>query len=68
MLCVKEQCCRSVNYMERLPQSHHSLCEMLHDAVYASSKLEKNRFYDYVYFTEPLKVKQLVSTNCSADI
>ena len=57
LLCVDEQCCRSINYKERFPpQRHHSLCEMLHDIVYDSSELEENCSYDYVYLTNPQKV------------
>ena len=68
--CVQEPCCRSINYRQRLPQSHADLCEMLHDVVYnTSAELEKNRFYDYVYFNEPQKVNkitgELLQHSCS---
>ncbi|XP_028398692.1 sushi, von Willebrand factor type A, EGF and pentraxin domain-containing protein 1-like [Dendronephthya gigantea] len=56
--CVKEQCCRSVNYWKRLQREQECRCEMLHDVIgnkTAETELEKNSSYDYVYLTAPLK-------------
>ncbi|XP_028398842.1 sushi, von Willebrand factor type A, EGF and pentraxin domain-containing protein 1-like [Dendronephthya gigantea] len=54
--CVKEQCCRSVNYGERLQHDQACRCEMLHDVIgNTTAELESNSSYDYVYLTAPLK-------------
>ena len=54
--CVKEPCCRSINYRKTL--CNETNCEMLHNVVYNTSEklLEKNSSYDHVYLTNPHKV------------
>ncbi|XP_028416200.1 sushi, von Willebrand factor type A, EGF and pentraxin domain-containing protein 1-like [Dendronephthya gigantea] len=55
--CIKEPCCRSLNYKESSPQAEASVCEMLHDVIHNTSKqLQENSFYDYIYFKESQKV------------
>ena len=54
--CVKEPCCRSINYRNTL--HNETNCEMLHNVVYNTSEelLERNSSYDHVYLTNPHKV------------
>ena len=57
--CVKEPCCLSINHRRRLSQGRWSLCEMLHSVLNDSNRqnLKQNRFYDYVFFNTPIKVR-----------
>ena len=57
MECADESCCRSVNYNKALRNEPN--CELLHDIIYNASEkvLEKNSSYDYVYLTDPHKVR-----------
>ena len=57
--CVKEPCCRSINYRKTL--CNETNCEMLHNVVYNTSEklLEKSSSYDHVYLTNPHKVRFL---------
>ena len=54
--CVKEPCCRSINYKKTFQNEPN--CEMLHDVVYNTTEkvLERNFSYDYVYLLDPQKV------------
>ncbi|CAB3988571.1 Hypothetical predicted protein [Paramuricea clavata] len=55
MECVKEPCCRSINYKKTIHNEPN--CEMLHDVIYNTSEnvLERNSSYDYVYLLDPQK-------------
>ena len=57
--CVKEPCCRSINYKKTSISQNESNCEMLHNMVYNVSQkhLEANCSYNHVYLNNPQKVK-----------
>ena len=57
--CVKEPCCRSINYKKTVNLPIESNCEMLHNLVYNTSQkfLETNCSYNHVYLNSPRKVK-----------
>ena len=56
MECVKEPCCRSINYKKTF--QNEPKCEMLHEVIYNTSEkaLKRNSSYDYVYLLDPQKV------------
>ena len=56
MECVKEPCCRSINYKKTFQNEPN--CEMLHDVIYNTSEkaLERNSSHDHVYLVNPQKV------------
>ena len=55
--CVNEPCCRSVNFKKSCALHN---CEMLHNLAYNTSEelLEKNASFDYIYITNPRKVRK----------
>ena len=61
--CVRDPCCRSVNYKTIITAGNEENCEMLHNLVYNASDdlLKKNGTYNYIFFNSPMKVKTLIS-------
>ena len=59
MECVREPCCRSINYKRTANLKNESNCEMLHNLVYNTSQkfLVANYTYNHVYLGNPRKVK-----------
>ena len=59
--CVKDSCCRSVNYKTIITAGNEENCEMLHNLVYNTSddQLKENGTYNYIFFNSPMKVKTL---------
>ena len=57
MECSNEPCCRSINYKKIFRNEPN--CEILHNVVYNTSEnaLKKNSSFDYVYLTNPEKVR-----------
>ena len=60
--CVRDPCCRSVNYKNIIIAGNEENCEMLHNLVYNTSDdlLKKNNTYNYIFFNSPMKVKTYV--------
>ena len=60
--CVRDPCCRSVNYKTLITAGNEENCEMLHNLVYNTSDdlLKKNGTYNYIFLNSPMKVKTLI--------
>ncbi|XP_028412080.1 uncharacterized protein LOC114534804 [Dendronephthya gigantea] len=55
--CVKEPCCRSINYNKTFDLNEEPNCEMLHNLVYNTSDkiLQLNPSFGYIYLLQPEK-------------
>ena len=62
--CVKDSCCRSINYKTIITARNEENCEMLHNLVYNTSDdlLKKNDTYVHIFFNSPMKVNLTVSS------